>query len=235
MAQKELDQEKVLRTKLQAEVETEHQQALKDEKARYNKCVEDHEADIKELKKSHEKQCEELGREILKQKLEADRLFNELQTNGIQVPRKALFKDDDVNNSSAIGKIINLILTCVIVLLAVGVTRAHQANMFTQSGICAPVMPGTVLDDTTNDTTFQSPWWAPDSFKQQGFDIFCMDKTKKLPATIEWKKEGKMHKLAIAVEGQIALKKKAIKTEVLSDRVRVWKKNGVAEEDMLSW
>jgi hypothetical protein len=235
LAQKELDQEKVLRAKLEAEVQTEHQEALKDEKARYNKCVEDHEADIKELKKSHEKQCGELGREILKHKLEADRLFNELQTIGSKVPRMALFSDQKAEKTNFIGKISTFFITIIIGIAAVCVTMAHQADLFTRSGICAPVMPGTVLDSATYDTIFQSPWWAPESYKQQAFQTFCVDDTATQPVSVEWTKDGKMHKFVVTIGGQVKMKRKAVKTEVLSDRVRVWRKNGLAEEETLTW
>lgn len=218
-------------------MEIKHQQALKDEKARYVKYVEDHQANLKELKKSHDKQCEELGREILKQKLEADRLHNELMSNGIQVPRKALFSDDASTVPSRSGRVSQFVKTCVLLVVAACLTRAHQANMFTKSGLCSPVMPGTVLDDTTNDTTLRSPWWVPDSYKQQAFDNFCADDDQATiqPATVEWEKEGRLHKLTVSVGGKVQSKRKAIKAEVLSDRVRVWKRNGYAEEEMMSW
>jgi hypothetical protein len=78
LAGKELDQEKILRQKLQKEHENDFERALQHEKEKYIKLRNDYEKQLESTKTAHFKQCEELGREILKANLEADRLHNQL-------------------------------------------------------------------------------------------------------------------------------------------------------------
>ena len=94
LAQKELDQEKILRQKLQNETQDDFVRALKEEKEKYAKVVRDHETNVSELKQAHSKQCDELCKEILKANLEADRLHDQL--NGAAgVPRNARLFDEE--------------------------------------------------------------------------------------------------------------------------------------------
>lgn len=235
MAQKELDQEKALRVKTQTEASQEHEQAVKDEKARLAKMVEEHEARLAELKRSHEKQCEELGRELLKQKLEADRLFNELTTKGIDVPRRALFKEETVAASK--GAFRQLFLTGLIVSLAVFGTWGYQIDLFTNSGVCAPVMPGTEFNEHTKDVTFQSPWWVPQEYKHEVFSKLCVEQKDGdvTASTVTWSKDGKVNKLTVRVGGQETSLKKVVRAELLSNKMRLWKRNGLAEEVESLW
>jgi len=99
LAQKELDQEKALHTKLHEESQKEYEHIIKEEKIKHERTVQGNENRLADLRKAHVEQCEELGREALKAKLEADRLQNELTARGMNVPRRLLFnKDDDQAN-----------------------------------------------------------------------------------------------------------------------------------------
>lgn len=224
-----------MRLKTQTEASQEHELAVKDEKARLVKIVEEHEARLAELKRSHEKQCEELGRELLKQKLEADRLFNELTTKGIDVPRRALFKEETAAASN--GGFRQLFLTSLIVSLAVFGTWGYQIDLFTKSGICAPVVPGTEFNEHTNDVTFQSPWWVPQEYKHEVFSKLCVKQEDgdATPSTVTWIKEGKMNKLIVSVGEQEHSLKKVVKAELLSSKMRLWRRNGLAEEAESLW
>jgi hypothetical protein len=224
-----------LRAKNQIESQKEHEEALKEEKGRHNKAIEEHETRLSDMKRSHEKQCEELGRELLKQKLEADRLFNELTSKGIDVPRRALFKEETKSLKKAtFGR---FVMNTLLLLLAVVVTWGYQNDVFTKSGICAPVMPGTELDLDTKDATFLSPWWAPESFKQEAFAKLCADKRVKeaKPSSVAWTKDGKINKFTLTIGGRDVLKKKVVKAEILSNKIRLWRKNGLAEETEPLW
>ncbi|KAG7355067.1 hypothetical protein IV203_004423 [Nitzschia inconspicua] len=236
LAQKELDQEKALRAKTQTETQKEYEQAMKDEKARHLKAQEEQEARLTELKRCHEKQCEELGRELLKQKLEAERLFIELTSKGIDVPRRALFKEKNV--SSHPNALPQFFLSTLVLMFAVLVTWGYQVDMFTKSGICSPVMPGTEFNGSTKDATFQSPWWAPESYKQEIFSRLCsgqQDENNVLPSTLAWIKDGKMNKITLTVGRKEVLKRKVVKAEVLSTKMRLWKRNDMAEEVEAVW
>lgn len=78
LAGKELDQERVLREKLQKEHEIEFERALKLEKEKCDNLRHNFEKQLEEMKAAHSKQCHELGQEILKANLEADRLHGQL-------------------------------------------------------------------------------------------------------------------------------------------------------------
>jgi hypothetical protein len=191
---------------------------------------------VAELKRLHEKQCEELGREILKQKLEADRLFNELASKGIDVPRQALFTEEfkQVRNGS-IGRFFT---SCFVLLVTIFTTWGYQNDVFSKSGICAPVMPGTEFSSNMEDATFQSPWWAPKSYKQEAFSKICVDSHEHVdvqPTTLAWTREGKLNRLILSVGGQIVLKKKVVKAEVLSNKIRLWQRNRHVEEEVSLW
>jgi len=78
LAGKELDQEKILRQKLQSEQDSSFERALLEEKEKSTKLQKEYEKKIDIMKESHAKHCDELGREILKTNLEADRLHAQL-------------------------------------------------------------------------------------------------------------------------------------------------------------
>lgn len=103
LAQKELDQEKALHAKLQAETQKEYEEIIKEEKSKFERTRQENENRLAEMKKAHIEQCEELGREALKAKLEADRLHSELAAREIDVPRHMLFNDKDIHASKGMG------------------------------------------------------------------------------------------------------------------------------------
>ncbi len=78
LAGKELDQEKMLRQKIEKEQESGFERALKSEKEKCDTLRRNHEKQLETMKAGHAKQCDELGRAILKATLEADRLHNQL-------------------------------------------------------------------------------------------------------------------------------------------------------------
>jgi hypothetical protein len=93
LARNELNEEKLLRTKLETETKLEFDRALSEEKDRCNRAMRDNDERNAEVKKAHATQCDELCREILKANLEADHLHSQLN-NGDSKPRKArLFSD----------------------------------------------------------------------------------------------------------------------------------------------
>ena len=114
LAQKELDQEKALHTKLQVETQKDHEDVIKEERGKLERTTHENENRLADMKKAHTEQCEELSREALKAKLEADRLYNELIARGVDVPRHMLFSDKD--NST---KNVNPALSLFLFLLAI--------------------------------------------------------------------------------------------------------------------
>ena len=78
LAGKELDQEKILRQRLQKDQETDYDRAVRMEREKGIQLGKQYERQIEKMKRAHAKQCDELSREILKANLEADRLHNQL-------------------------------------------------------------------------------------------------------------------------------------------------------------
>ena len=237
LAQKELDQEKALRAKHQGEMQKEYEETIKNEKTKYEKKVNDHEGRLEDLKKAHQLQCDELGREILKQKLEADRLFNELTSKGIKVSRRALFEDESKSSQNGSGIVTQLIKTCGIILISLVIAWSVHMDVFTKKGLCSPIVPGTTLTFDSTDGTFQAPWWAPPSYKEQAFASVCNDgnDSSAAPTLIEWKRDGNRHKFILTIDGKVKLKRNVVKAEVMSNTVRLWKRNGHAEEESFLW
>ena len=97
LAQKELDQEKVIRQKVEAETNRDFDRAIEEERTRYSKAIQEHESRVDDMQRSHQAQCDELSQEILKATIEADRLGEELAAKGVHVPRRVMINNDSNN------------------------------------------------------------------------------------------------------------------------------------------
>lgn len=84
LAQKELDQERAMRLKLEEDRKVEYERVLADERVKHSNELMEQETRITELKRAHAQQCDELCREILKANLEADRLHGQLNNGSIR-------------------------------------------------------------------------------------------------------------------------------------------------------
>ena len=62
-------------------------------------------------------------------------------------------------------------------------TIAHELDWLSKSAVCAPAMPGTFLDSTNGNFTFEAPWWVHSSMKKSTFDWFCQDRRR---TRIQW-------------------------------------------------
>ena len=116
LAQKELDQEKALHTKLHEESQKEYEHIIKEEKIKHERTVQGNENRLADLRKAHVEQCEELGREALKSNLEADRLHSELAARGMDIPRRLLFNKD---NNQVNGGILSCLLRSLVFYLSI--------------------------------------------------------------------------------------------------------------------
>jgi len=242
LAQKELDQEKALHTKLQEESQKEYEETIKEEKRKFERTSHENENRLADLKKAHIDQCEELGQEALKAKLEADRLHSELILRGIDVPRHSLLNKE---NHKKIGFFSRSLVPLFVAVLGIAYVSlgSNPEDLFTKSGICGPIMPGTILDDNAYGT-FQAPWWAPASLKEKAFTSLCTNdeteskkwtKNSNVPSSIEWIRDGKNNKLIISKKGSVALKRSIAKSQIKSNKILFWKRNGNVEEVSLNW
>jgi len=240
LAQKELDQEKALHAKLQDETQKEYDQVIKEEKKKFERAKQEHENRFTDLKKAHIEQCEELGREAMKARLEADRLHNELIARGMDIPRHAISDDKD-SKTGMLGQSKLLILLSIF-SIALAILGNLPTDVFTRSGLCAPVIPGTIFDDNAYGI-FEAPWWAPEPMKEKAFDTLCKDinsTSKKatgipVPSSIEWSRDGKNNKLIVSANGSVVLKRSVAKTQVAGNKITFWKRNNAVEEVPFNW
>lgn len=233
LAQKELDQEKALHAKLHEDSQKEYEQTISEEKRKFERTVKENDDRMNALKKAHIEQCEQLGREVWKANQEADRLHNELTARGVKLPRYALPGDKSFPAGRA-GSAQSIILFVLGLFSAVYFSTGGQVSeIFTKSGFCAPVMPGTLLDDNSYGS-FQGPWWAPESFKEQAFAKFCTDGSS-TPYSVEWTRDGNNNKLTVSSGSKVVLKRSTAKSLISCDKLQFWKRNGHSDEVSFDW
>ena len=122
----------------------------------------------------------------------------------------------------------------------------NHEDLFTKSGLCGPVIPGTILDDNAYGI-FEAPWWAPAPLKEKAFTSICTDdeteskkatknaKNPNIPSTLEWTRDGKNNKLIVSQKGAIVLKRSIAKSQIKSNKILFWKRNGYVEEVSFNW
>jgi len=243
LAQKELDQEKALHAKIHEETEKEYEHNIKEEKGKYERTVKENEKRLEDLKKAHMEQCAQLGREAWKANLEADRLHEELTARGLNVPRR-LMEGEDYHVDYERSRLRTfLVIFAVVSSIVYSYIGKNARDIFTHSGLCAPLIPGTILDDNSYGT-FRAPWWVPGSLKEQAFTAACteggwdkaMTKAFTNPPSLEWAREAKNNRMVVlSSEGKVMLKKTIAKAEIASRKVKFWKRNGGSEEVPLDW
>ena len=71
----------------------------------------------------------------------------------------------------------------LVVLLGAIIAGASFSDFFSANGLCAPVVPGTIVW-AGRDLTASSPWWLPDDWKAEGFAFFCQGR-KRIQVRVE--------------------------------------------------
>lgn len=242
LAKKELDQEKALHTKLHEEIEKQHEHSVKEEKNKYEQSVTENDNRLADLKKAHMEQCEQLGREVWRANIEADRLHEELTARGLNVPRRL----QDGEEYLVVKEKSNVRTFILFLTIVSSIIYAYFGNdareLFTQSGFCTPLLPGTTLDDNSYGI-FQAPWWAPVSFKEHAFTAFCTEGGFDLalankfspPSSIEWARDGKNNRIVVYSKDRVVLKRSTAKTQITTSKIQFWKRNGQSEELSFDW
>lgn len=104
----------------------------------------------------------------------------------------------------------------------------YKLDIFTKNGVCAPIMPGRLLNNNSKDASFEAPWWAPSPIKEKVFSQFCG--TAK-PTKLLWINGGSSeNKVILTKNGKPSLNKKTTSLEVFADRLRLWNRKGQAAE-----
>jgi len=253
LAQKELDQEKILRQKLQKESQGEYDRSVQEEKKKQIQLIQEHEERVSQLKKAHAKQCDELCQEVLKANLEADRLHSQLEGANINPRKPRLFPKKEESTGASAMVILSvafavssvsysfrdrktqccLFISQTLRSFQIVVFFGFKVDLFTKEALCSPVMPGSILRSTPLAMSFQSPWWAPSKYKEQAFKAVC---SSEAPVLLEWEPDGKENKLTVTRGGKKTLIRRTVsKTEVYGDRLRLWTKKGVAEDHGSVW
>jgi len=148
-----------------------------------------------------------------------------------------------------------LLVVCVATttLLGVSVWYGHKAGVFTKAGLCAPIMPGSELNsEQERQQTFIAPWWTPAGYKTLAYRKLCTTATTvdgseafSSPTSLQWTTttaattttSQSHHKLVLTVDGKTTLTRSALtKIEVITgNTIRLWKRNGNAEEHTSLW
>ena len=230
----------------------EFERGLQEEREKYEQAMSSHEDRISELNTTHAKQCDELCGQILKANLEADKLANQIRSDGY-TPRG--LSDDKRGGSLAV---LQFLTVCVAVsslsvekngcLLTTRVTRktnffpypqilafvGHRVDLFSIDGLCSPVMPGRTLRSRDTGSSFSAPWWAPESKKEAAFKAMCFE--TKAPSVLKWLPDGKDNKIIISRDNKVIFTKRSVaKAEIEGGSLRVWNRKGGIEEHGSLW
>lgn len=111
---------------------------------------------------------------------------------------------------------------------------ANLMDFLTMDVVCSPVRPGTTLNKVHAGSSFEAPFWAPESMKKEAFDFFCSSDYP--PTLLQWEADGRdKNKLAVTRGEKVFRKNGLTKAKIFGNNVRVWNKKGLAEDhDMIS-
>jgi len=128
----------------------------------------EHEGRITEMIRKHEEQTDDLRRQLLEANLECDKIRTELASHQMQASpdeagdiitrtlRSASFRKQKKTFTKKIMPCLQMATIVLVVLSAI----AYQYGLLSMNAICAPVMPGTTLQDDA-DHMWEAPWWVP--------------------------------------------------------------------------
>lgn len=101
-------------------------------------------------------------------------------------------------------------------------------EMLTHDILCGPVMPGLVLKKEHAGLSFDAPFWAPDSLKDEAYEVLC---SEGLRTKLFWESDGKDTNRLVIIKGDKTFRKTGLsKSRVFGNNVRLWNKKGIAEE-----
>jgi len=228
LTQKELQQQDILHKKYTDESKKEHEKALSQQQEKYAKTCAEHDARITALSKSHAQQCEELCREILKTNLEADRLQTRINTIEGTNEQRAMPLSTPSKSTRTTNRTSRFIFLFAAALsIAVGIV--HTVN---KDYLCAPARLGSIIKEGTS-TSFQAPWWAPESTKPLAYQTLCS--REDIPMRLEWIVESGGSKIVVWKNNKSTLTKRATSVEVTAGGMRLWNKKGHGEEIATPW
>jgi hypothetical protein len=173
-----------------------------------------------------------LRKQLLEANLEADLLRTKLSSDMIQgAPRQA---DENENRTmdegiavhqnrsqlSRLGRAIFISLLFSLMVVTAILHFGNSSELISLNSVCAPVMPGSVLQNYSKSDVFEAPWWAPSTMKTQLFEIFCPDRPR---TRMSWKgdkliihnlSEGNIKNPSIIWQGGAALGAKVDANEI---------------------
>lgn len=101
-------------------------------------------------------------------------------------------------------------------------------EMLTHDILCGPVMPGQVLKKEHAGKSFDAPFWAPESLKDEAYELLCSEVP---PTKISWESDGKDTNRLVVQQGDKTFRKTGLaKSRIFGNNVRVWNKKGLAED-----
>jgi hypothetical protein len=99
--------------------------------------------------------------------------------------------------------------------------------------LCAPAMPGKVLNRDTTQLLFVAPWWAPTATKATFHSMFCGQ--NRIPTRLDWIIEKTDSKMKVTNDEQVVWYKKLTSARVQSDRLVLQNQRGQVEEVLAVW
>jgi hypothetical protein len=99
--------------------------------------------------------------------------------------------------------------------------------------LCAPAMPGKVLNRDTVQLSFVAPWWAPTATKAPFHSMFCG--RNRIQTRLDWIVDKTETKLKVTNDEQVLWYKKLTSAKVQSDRLVLQNQRGLVEEVLAVW
>ena len=89
-------------------------------------------------------------------------------------------------------------------------------------------MPGLVLKKEHAGSSFDAPFWAPESLKVEAYELFCSEYPL---TTVSWEADGKDTNRLVVQQGDKSFRKTGLtKSRIFGNNVRLWNKKGLAED-----
>ena len=99
-------------------------------------------------------------------------------------------KKEEAVDESKVSPVLGVktILFSILVLLlsaTAGILALHPEWVtIVQNGLCSPAMPGLTLFSATQELKLEAPWWSPNAFKKDAFQLVCG--TDRLRTALTW-------------------------------------------------
>jgi small-conductance mechanosensitive channel len=216
-----------------------YKKELADAEKRFKQAALDHDKVIADISKKHLELVDDLRRQLLAANLECDKIRTELASQQMRAaPQEASEiisrTMKSVGGAPKTSERLRQSSPLVSTLRAFGVVLLLHLFAFQQLGflslnaMCAPVMPGTVVHEASS---FDAPWWVPQSHKETVFGVICGTRPR---TQLTWTHKGRLVVTDMEHKEKL-LEKKADHVVVQATSVNFYAKNGKIEQSQAPW